>query len=45
MEHRTIEIKLYYLKCEENYSLFKTNGVRLRNLSANTISDESTFAF
>lgn len=26
MEHRTIEIKLYYLKCEENYSLFKTNG-------------------
>lgn len=45
MEHRTIEIKLYYLKREENYSLFKTNGVRLRNLSANTISDESTFTF
>lgn len=45
MEHKTIEIKLYYLKRAENYSLFKRNGVRRRNLAANTIADKSTFAF
>lgn len=45
MEHKTIEIKLYYLKRAENYSLFKRNGVRWRNLAANTIADRSTFAF